>query len=223
MLTRHALALSTTGELYGWGSNEHFRLGQPVEVKSFNKPSPIDFFNNKQKFTIRDIASGDDHSLIYVDQDYRLGFTQDLIYQIGYNKEESNTLHRGLAKEEIDKIAPASNGIVEIDSRLKFVKIINMAAGHKTSFFWTGEERILSGRNGEEISFQKIPGATWADFNIYNSFGTVCPKMGYLHFFRDTKAQSREMLLQRRTYEFQPELNESLVRVTISENGAWDA
>lgn len=39
--------------------------------------------------------------------------------------------------------------------------------------------------------------------------------MGYLHFFRDTKAQSRVALLQRRTYDFQPELNESLITVTI--------
>ena len=124
-------------------------------------------------------------------------------------------MHRGLTKDEIDKVAPASNGIVEINSTLKCVKIINMAAGHKTSFFWTGEERILSGRNGEEISFLNVPGATWADFNIYNSFGSVCPKMGYLHFFRDTKAQSRVALLQRRTYDFQPELNESLITVTI--------
>jgi hypothetical protein len=53
-----------------------------------------------------------------------------------------------------------------------------MAAGHRTSFFWTGEERIYSGRNGVEISFLNIPGTSWADFDIRNSFDGINSKRG---------------------------------------------
>ncbi len=90
-----------------------------------------------------------------------------------------------------------------------------MAAGHKTSFFWTGEERIFSGRNGVEISFKNIPGANWADFDIRNSIDGNIIKRGYLHLIRDPIAQNRELLLQKRSYESFPMIEENLARVSI--------
>jgi hypothetical protein len=91
-----------------------------------------------------------------------------------------------------------------------------MAAGHRTSFFWTGEERIYSGRNGVEISFLNIPGTSWADFDVRNSFDGINSKRGYVHIIRDPIAQNREMLLQKRTYEFLPMIQENLARASIS-------
>jgi hypothetical protein len=86
-------------------------LGHPAEVKSLNKPTPIDFFNKKEEFTLVDIASGDDHSFVYVHStiNNKLGFTQDTVFQIGYNKEEKSDdacIHRALTKEELDQQAP---------------------------------------------------------------------------------------------------------------------
>ena len=44
-----------------------------------------------------------------------------------------------------------------------------------------------------------------------------------MHMFRETNAQNRDVLLQKRLYEFEPLLmNEAHVRVTINE-GKWTA
>jgi alpha-tubulin suppressor-like RCC1 family protein len=49
MLTKHALALTSNGELYGWGSNEHYRLALDG-VPNATKPTPIARFNDKSIF-----------------------------------------------------------------------------------------------------------------------------------------------------------------------------
>jgi alpha-tubulin suppressor-like RCC1 family protein len=49
MLTKHALALTSNGELYGWGSNENYRLGLDG-VPNATKPTPIARFNDKSIF-----------------------------------------------------------------------------------------------------------------------------------------------------------------------------
>jgi alpha-tubulin suppressor-like RCC1 family protein len=101
LLTRPALALTTTGELYGWGSNEGFRLGLPEEVKTVQKPAPLDYFNNKDKFNLVDIAAGDDHSFVYAVETDKYNGKFDSIIQIGYNKDEADDnacIHRGISK-----------------------------------------------------------------------------------------------------------------------------
>jgi hypothetical protein len=100
-----------------------------------------------------------------------------------------------MAKEDLDQEAPAQNGIVWLKNDLGLIQIKLMAAGHKTSFFWTGEERIYSGKNGVEISFLNVPGTSWADFDIRNSFDGKNSKRGYVHIIRDPLAQNREVLL----------------------------
>lgn len=49
MLTKHALALTSDGELYGWGSNQEQRLGLEG-VPNATKPTPIARFNDKSIF-----------------------------------------------------------------------------------------------------------------------------------------------------------------------------
>jgi len=99
-------------------------------------------------------------------------------------------------------------------------QVIKMAAGHKTSFFSTGSARIVSGKHGKEIRYEGIPGATWADFNIDYTIGGVWNKVGYLHMFRDQTATDREILLQKRTYDFEPLLkDEAHAKITIKEDG----
>jgi|LauGreDrversion4_2_1035121.scaffolds.fasta_scaffold89509_2 alpha-tubulin suppressor-like RCC1 family protein len=156
LLTRHALAISTDGDLYGWGSNDLYRLGQPADVKSLNKPTPIDFFNDRTKISkVLDIASGDDHSFVYIQELDKFGFNYDVVMQIGYNKDDADDkacMHRGTTKETLDKDAPEANGIVPYYA-LQCHEVKCMAAGHKTSLFYTGNVRIVSGKNGKEIDF----------------------------------------------------------------------
>jgi alpha-tubulin suppressor-like RCC1 family protein len=68
ILTHHILLLTEEGELYGWGSNEYQRLGFDESIKIVEEPKLLNFFNNKERFIILDIAAGDDHSLIYVEE-----------------------------------------------------------------------------------------------------------------------------------------------------------
>ena len=68
MLTDHVFALTEKGDLYGWGSNEGFRLGYEGKLKQLHKPQPLSFFDNKSRFKILDFVCGEDHSLVYVQE-----------------------------------------------------------------------------------------------------------------------------------------------------------
>ena len=84
MLTRHALALTETGELYGWGSNQDVRLGLDG-VPNALKPTPITRLNDKSRFKLLDVSAGDDHSLVYLKEtDQETGLVRDRTYQIGF-------------------------------------------------------------------------------------------------------------------------------------------
>ncbi len=69
MLTKHAFALTSTGELYGWGSNQDLRLGLEG-VPNCTKPTPITRFNDKSKFELLDFEAGDDHSFVYLKEKF---------------------------------------------------------------------------------------------------------------------------------------------------------
>jgi len=69
MLTKHALALTSTGELYGWGSNHDLRLGLEGQPNA-TKPTPIPRFNDKSKFELIDVEAGDDHSFVHLKEKF---------------------------------------------------------------------------------------------------------------------------------------------------------
>ena len=95
MLTKHALALTSDGQLYGWGSNEHLRLGL-VDVATVNKPTPIARFNDKSIFQLIDVEAGDDHSFVHLMETFKdTGTVRQRTYQIGFNEEQEHIEHRG--------------------------------------------------------------------------------------------------------------------------------
>jgi alpha-tubulin suppressor-like RCC1 family protein len=73
LLTRHALAITEKGELYGWGCNENQRLGLSSSVVNSTKPVPIPFFNDPKRFKLLDVSCGADHSFVYVKEYDALG------------------------------------------------------------------------------------------------------------------------------------------------------
>ena len=75
MLTKHALAVSEDGKLYGWGSNEGLRIGFDKETQPVNKPTLIPFFARESPVTyhVLDISCGEDHSLIHLQEIDSLG------------------------------------------------------------------------------------------------------------------------------------------------------
>jgi alpha-tubulin suppressor-like RCC1 family protein len=70
MLTKHALALTSEGELYGWGSNTDHRLGLDG-VPNATKPTPIARFNDKSIFQLIDVEAGDDHSFVHLMETFK--------------------------------------------------------------------------------------------------------------------------------------------------------
>ena len=179
MLTRHALALTESGELYGWGSNQEQRLSLEG-VPNALKPTPIARFNDKNRFKLIDIAAGDDHSLVHLKEtDQETQIVRYRTYQIGFSEEQENIEHRGgLTKEEL----LISGGIAAVP-RLENLKIDVLCCGTKTTFFQAGEETIPA--KGEPKSIKDLPGH-WADYKLIHD---IIPKgglskRGYLHLFR---------------------------------------
>jgi len=130
-LTRHALALTENNELYGWGSNEGRRLGfDPEQIKIVNKPTPIEFFNDKNKFELLDVESGHSHSFVTLKEKKEDGSWINRVYQIGFDPDEPFAEHRGAQMEDIK----TNNGIIAVVSLDNF-EIKNFACGHRTSLF----------------------------------------------------------------------------------------
>jgi alpha-tubulin suppressor-like RCC1 family protein len=131
LLTRHAMAISESGELYGWGSNQDQRLALEG-VAASNKPTLLPRLNDKARFKILDIACGDDHSFVHVKEtDSETNQIRYRTYQIGFNEEETNSHHRGgLTKEQL----LIGGGIAPVPM-LENVIVKLMTCGTKTSFF----------------------------------------------------------------------------------------
>lgn len=58
------MAITESGELYGWGSNIGYRLGLDFNHQIVNKPIPIPFFSEPSRIKVINVACGDDHSLV---------------------------------------------------------------------------------------------------------------------------------------------------------------
>jgi alpha-tubulin suppressor-like RCC1 family protein len=79
VFSKHVFALTDKGELYGWGSNNGFRLGLDQSIQSVNKPVLIDFFN-KPNFKVLEFSCGEDHSLVHVQETDEFGYVSDCTY-----------------------------------------------------------------------------------------------------------------------------------------------
>lgn len=111
LLTNHALAVTKSGELYGWGSNVNGKLGLSLENVMAMKPTPVSYFNDKSKFRVLDVACGDEHSFVHVEEFDDLGNSCGFrLYQLGYNPDEPEHNYRGATKEELE----TSNGITRL-------------------------------------------------------------------------------------------------------------
>ena len=122
--------------LWGWGSNDKFRLGAHADTKNHFEPTQIPFFTNKNRFTIQKISAGQEHSFVYVEefnaQKISMG---NRLYQIGNDKSSSQNHHRGVTKNELKE----QNNIARVsffDNLL--LKVI--AAGTNTSFVLVGKK-----------------------------------------------------------------------------------
>jgi alpha-tubulin suppressor-like RCC1 family protein len=60
---RHAFAITTTGELYAWGTNDQLALGLPVETNHVqNVPKKVECLS---EYAVKKVACGDLHNLVY--------------------------------------------------------------------------------------------------------------------------------------------------------------
>lgn len=128
----HCLILLNNGQLYGFGGNEEGQLG--LKVNNSNKYvaefKQITFqVNNLNRFTIKDIAAGEDFSLILVRQD-----ETDYIVKFSINKREKYMLNKN--EFENVKIDPIPEGIEEIE---------NVYAFGSRKLFVTNKPRIFIG------------------------------------------------------------------------------
>jgi Regulator of chromosome condensation (RCC1) repeat len=138
----------------------------------YTKPTKIPFFCNQDRFRVLDVACGDDHSLVHVEEFDEYGNSLGLrLYQVGFNSDETSSLHRGVTKEELE----SSNFIAKIKD-YDNLEIQAMACGHQCTFVY--------GINPRADSHNE----SWAMRNIKNE---ICPshfKKGYLHFFNNPEA-----------------------------------
>ena len=179
MLTKHALALTSDGQLYGWGSNEHLRLGL-AEVATVNKPTPITRFNDKSIFQLIDVEAGDDHSFVHLMETFKdTGMVRQRTYQIGFNEEQEHIEHRGgVTKKQL-----LEGGGIAASPMLDDIKVIKMCCGTQTSFFQSGEEMIPL--KGGSVSISTLPGS-WADYKLKHELLPISGlvKRGFLHLFK---------------------------------------
>ncbi len=96
------------------------------------KPTPIPFFNNPSRFKILDIAAGDDHSFVHVQETNVDGTLRYRVYEIGNSAsaDDQPALHRIVSQDDLllgQGIAPAAS----LDNHV----VVAMACGHRTSFF----------------------------------------------------------------------------------------
>lgn len=73
LLTNHALAVTRNGELYGWGSNVNRKLGFSEDTVLVSKPTLVPYFSDRNHFKVIDVACGDEHSFVHVEEFDDLG------------------------------------------------------------------------------------------------------------------------------------------------------
>ncbi|CDW82480.1 hect e3 ubiquitin [Stylonychia lemnae] len=167
--TNHAFAITDKGELYGWGSNLGQRLGLDENTPLIYKPTVIPFFSDLTRFKVLDVAAGDDHSFVHVEEiDPLTGVKELRLYQVGYNPDESGSTHRGVKVEEL-QLAPYR--IIRIN-RFDGLKIQAMAAGHQSSLIFP----VFENSNPNETLVHKF---------VSNEILPTVFKRGYLHLYVD--------------------------------------
>jgi alpha-tubulin suppressor-like RCC1 family protein len=78
----HSLVLTTTGELYGMGSNKQGQLGLGERIRRIPIPTLIDTFQFKSNERIVDVVSGLTHNLVLTSQGNLFGFGSNQHCQI---------------------------------------------------------------------------------------------------------------------------------------------
>jgi alpha-tubulin suppressor-like RCC1 family protein len=160
------LAVTSNGELYGWGANINTKLGMAPDTVLIGKPTPVPFFCDKSRFKVIDVACGDEHSLVHVEEFDEFGQSLGYrLYQMGFNPDETDHTYRGATKEELE----ANQGIVRL-AKFDNLSIQCMGAGHNTSFVYF----IPPTMNDKD---------NWISQNIQNETCPGITKKGYLHFY----------------------------------------
>lgn len=172
----HTLALSISGDVYGWGHNGNYQLGQhsldsyynEYEEKIEKVPIKLKFFTNKKKFYIKDIICGWSCTYIldYLGNVYVCGRNNE--NELGIEKSEcihSSCFYRSkMIKHKhlinIDKIYNFKETVFLINSEKKILSVgrINKITSEQWSNYYKGHKFLIRSlnkiNNFTELSYQ---------------------------------------------------------------------
>ncbi|KRW99370.1 Regulator of chromosome condensation 1/beta-lactamase-inhibitor protein II [Pseudocohnilembus persalinus] len=131
----HNLALSETGQLYGWGSNSQLQLSHEEQYSKIDEPlvavyQPIRISHNLQDSIVTDIAAGENTSFL-VTKNKNTGDCE--VFACGYNL--NGQLGTGYLKhvQDVDKIEGLSNYTIKTNKGTEEnidIKQISCGANH---------------------------------------------------------------------------------------------
>ena len=124
----HSLAISTTGDVYSWGSNRYGQLGHNDTDNGMSlTPRKIDYL---KKMNVLCVAAGTMHSLCFTDEDHIYAWGSNKHAQLGIRSSESTSLSNGSGPgSAVPKSLSLGHGIGGNTTHRNKIVVISLAAG----------------------------------------------------------------------------------------------